>query len=40
MSDGTHTRYEPAAVEARRQAAWRERDAFRTPPPAEDQTHV
>ncbi len=40
MSDGTHTRYEPAAVEARRQAAWRERDAFRTPPPAEDQTHI
>ncbi len=40
MSDGTHTRYEPAAVEARRQAAWRERDAFRTPPPAEDQAHI
>jgi len=27
--------YDPAAVEARRQREWRERDAFRTPPPTE-----
>ncbi|MGD0455170.1 MAG: class I tRNA ligase family protein [Solirubrobacteraceae bacterium] len=45
MSDGTHTRYEPDAIEARRQAAWRERDAFRTPPLADlrsgdEHTHV
>jgi leucyl-tRNA synthetase len=40
MSDGTHTRYEPHAIEARRQAAWRERDAFRTPPLLEDQPHL
>jgi leucyl-tRNA synthetase len=33
VSDGTRTPYDPQAVEARRQAAWRERDAFRTPPP-------
>src|SRR6478672_9075906 len=31
MSDGTRTPYDPQAVEARRQAAWRERDAFGTP---------
>ena len=40
MSDGTHTRYDPHAVEARRQAAWRERDAFRTPPLVEHQPHL
>jgi leucyl-tRNA synthetase len=40
MSDATHTRYEPHAVEARRQAAWRERDAFRTPAALEDQPHL
>jgi leucyl-tRNA synthetase len=40
MSDPTNTRYEPHAVEARRQAAWRERDAFRTPPPTDDQPHL
>ncbi len=39
MSDATRTRYEPHAVEARRQAAWRERDAFKTPPPTEDRAH-
>ena len=33
-------RYEPHAIEARRQAAWKERDAFRTPPLAEDQPHL
>jgi leucyl-tRNA synthetase len=32
MSDGLHTRYDPHAIEARRQAAWRARDAFATPP--------
>ncbi len=28
--------YDPRAIEARRQAAWRERDAFRTPPAPQD----
>jgi leucyl-tRNA synthetase len=32
MNGGTDNRYRPHAIEARRQAAWRERDAFRTPP--------
>jgi leucyl-tRNA synthetase len=32
MSEARANGYEPAAVEARRQAAWSERDAFRTPP--------
>jgi len=40
MSDGTRTRYEPAAIEARRQAAWRERDAFATPPLLDEHRHV
>jgi len=40
MSDVISTRYEPHAIEARRQAAWREREAFRTPPLAEDQPHL
>ncbi len=40
MTDGTQTRYDPHAVEARRQAAWRERDAFRTPPPSEGRAHL
>jgi len=35
-----HTRYEPHAIESRRQAAWRERDAFRTPALVEEQTHL
>jgi leucyl-tRNA synthetase len=39
MSDGIPTRYDPHAIEARRQAAWRERDAFRTPP-LEQQPHL
>ena len=39
MSDGAHTSYEPQAIETRRQAAWRERDAFRTPAIAEEQPH-
>jgi leucyl-tRNA synthetase len=36
----SQTRYDPHAIEARRQAAWSERDAFRTPPLAEDQPHL
>jgi len=40
MSSATHKRYEPQAIEDRRQAAWRERDAFRTPSLAEDQPHL
>jgi leucyl-tRNA synthetase len=40
MSDGTNSRYEPHAIEARRQAAWRERDAFLTPSPSEDRPHL
>jgi len=40
MGDSPSTRYDPQAVEAARQAAWRERDAFRTPPPAEDRPHL
>src|SRR5277367_6795882 len=39
MSDGAHTSYDPQAIEARRQAAWRDRDAFRTPAILEDQPH-
>ena len=31
MSDAPNTRYDPHAIEARRQAAWRERAAFATP---------
>jgi leucyl-tRNA synthetase len=40
MSNGIHTRYEPHAIEARRQAAWKQRDAFATPPLSEDQPHL
>jgi leucyl-tRNA synthetase len=40
MSDAPRTRYEPEAIEARRQAAWRDRDAFRTPPLLDEQTHI
>jgi leucyl-tRNA synthetase len=40
MSDAIHTRYEPGAVEARRQAAWRERHAFTTPALVEEQPHL
>jgi leucyl-tRNA synthetase len=32
MGDTGRNRYDPHAIEARRQAAWRERDAFATPP--------
>jgi leucyl-tRNA synthetase len=46
MAESTHNRYEPHAIEARRQAAWREREAFRTPPlgasspEGEDRAHL
>jgi leucyl-tRNA synthetase len=40
MSEGTSTRYQPAAIEARRQAAWRAREAFRTPALLEEQPHL
>jgi leucyl-tRNA synthetase len=40
MSEGNPGRYEPHAVEAARQAAWKEREAFRTPPLNEDQPHL
>jgi leucyl-tRNA synthetase len=40
MGETSRPRYDAHAVEARRQAAWRERDAFRTPPLAEDQPHL
>ena len=40
MADGVDRRYEPHAIEGRRQAAWRERDAFRTPALAEEQPHL
>ncbi len=40
MGDGLSTRYEPHAIEARRQAAWKARDAFRTPALSEDRPHL
>src|SRR2546428_12557712 len=40
MSEGIPVPYDAHAVEARRQAAWREREAFATPPLAEDQPHL
>jgi leucyl-tRNA synthetase len=40
MSDPSNIRYDPHAVEARRQAAWRERDAFKTPPLIDDHPHL
>ncbi len=40
MSDALARRYEPHAIEARRQAAWREQDAFRTPALSEDAPHL
>ncbi len=40
MSDAIQSRYDPAAIEAARQAAWRARDAFRTPPLTDEHTHV
>ncbi len=40
MAETTDQRYQPHVLEARRQAAWRERDAFRTPPLVEEQPHL
>jgi len=40
MSDAVQTRYDPHAIEARRQSAWRERDAFATPPLNDERTHI
>jgi leucyl-tRNA synthetase len=40
VSDGLDRRYDPHAVEARRQASWAQRGAFRTPPLAEDRPHL
>jgi leucyl-tRNA synthetase len=40
MNDHANTRYDPQAIEAARQAAWRERDAFKTPPLADDRPHL
>jgi leucyl-tRNA synthetase len=40
MGDKGHPGYEPLAIEARRQAAWRERAAFRTPPPSGERPHL
>jgi leucyl-tRNA synthetase len=40
MGEALQRSYDPDAIEARRQAAWRERDAARTPPVAEDQPHL
>ncbi len=36
MASGARTSYDPRAIEARRQTAWRERDAFATPVPTDD----
>jgi len=40
MGEALQMSYDPDAIEARRQAAWRERDAARTPPVTEDQPHL
>jgi len=40
MSGATHPSYDPQAIEARRQAAWRDRDAFRTPAILDEQPHL
>ena len=40
MSDPARIKYEPLAVEGRRQALWREQAAFTTPPVAEDRPHL
>ncbi|HEX4467491.1 MAG TPA: class I tRNA ligase family protein, partial [Solirubrobacteraceae bacterium] len=40
MSDGVNIRYDAHAIEARRQAAWREREAARTPTVFDDQPHL
>jgi leucyl-tRNA synthetase len=40
MSNRTPTSYDPRALEARRQAAWREREAFVTPAISDDRAHL
>ncbi len=40
MGNTANARYQPHEIEARRQAAWRERDAFKTPPLIESQPHL
>ncbi len=40
MNDTTPTRYEPDAIETARQAAWRERGAFKTPAVIDQQTPI
>jgi leucyl-tRNA synthetase len=40
MTGGSQTRYDPHAIEARRQAAWNARDAFRTPALDADRPHL
>src|ERR1700710_1821327 len=40
MSEGAEIRYDPHAIEARRHAAWSERDAARPPPIADDRPHL
>jgi leucyl-tRNA synthetase len=40
MGETREKGYRPELIEARRQAAWRERDAFRTPSPAQDRPHL
>jgi leucyl-tRNA synthetase len=40
MSEGVNISYDAHAIEARRQAAWREREAARTPPVSDDQPHL
>jgi leucyl-tRNA synthetase len=40
MAEMRYERYRPQEIEARRQAAWRARDAFRTPSPSDERTHL
>jgi leucyl-tRNA synthetase len=40
MNDAGRPRYDPQAIEPRRQELWRERDAFRTPAVVEDAPHL
>ncbi len=40
MSDGGNTSYRPHEIEARRQAAWHEREAARTPAVGDDRPHL
>jgi leucyl-tRNA synthetase len=40
MSEGVNISYDAHAIEARRQAAWREREAARTPTVFDDQPHL